>query len=95
MAIADKSEQRKISDLVKQILAAKKRTPEADTTALDREIDRLVYQLYDLTPEEIAFVEAFVNLRAIMYQQFAPNCTSSLHRKCASDLQPKCTTPSW
>ena len=57
MAIADKSEQRKISDLVKQILAAKKRTPEADTTALDREIDRLVYQLYDLTPEEIAIME--------------------------------------
>ena len=30
---------------------------EADTTALEREIDRLVYELYDLTPEEIAVVE--------------------------------------
>ena len=26
-------------------------------TALEREIDRLVYELYDLTPEEIAVVE--------------------------------------
>jgi hypothetical protein len=28
-----------------------------DTTALEREIDQLVYQLYDLTAEEIAVVE--------------------------------------
>ena len=46
-----------MSYMVKQILAVKKRTPEADTTALEREIDRLVYQLYDLSPEEIALVE--------------------------------------
>jgi hypothetical protein len=31
--------------------------PAADTTALEREIDQLVYNLYDLTPEEIAIVE--------------------------------------
>jgi type I restriction-modification system DNA methylase subunit len=46
-----------IAQLVKRILAVKKRDPEADTTALEREIDQLVYQLYDLTPEEIAIVE--------------------------------------
>ena len=34
-----------------------KRDPKADTTALEREIDQLVYQLYDLTPKEIAIVE--------------------------------------
>jgi hypothetical protein len=28
-----------------------------DTTALEREIDRLVYELYGLTEEEIAIVE--------------------------------------
>ena len=28
-----------------------------DTTAWEREIDRLVYELYDLTKEEIAIVE--------------------------------------
>jgi len=38
-------------------LAAKKRDPGADTTALEREIDQRVYLLYGLTPEEIASVE--------------------------------------
>ena len=42
---------------MERILAAKWRDPKADTTALEREIDRLVYELYDLTPEEIAVVE--------------------------------------
>ena len=28
-----------------------------DTTALQREMDRLFYKLYDLTPEEIKLVE--------------------------------------
>ncbi len=30
---------------------------ETQITATDRQIDRLTYQLYDLTPEEIAIVE--------------------------------------
>jgi len=42
---------------VDRILAAKERDPEADTAALEREIDRLVYELYGLTEEEIAIVE--------------------------------------
>lgn len=55
--VADKTKQQEIATLVLQILAAKKRDPKADATALEQEIDRLVYQLYDLTPEEIAIVE--------------------------------------
>jgi len=43
--------------LVDAILSAKKKNPSADTSALEQEIDRLVYQLYDLTEEEIAIVE--------------------------------------
>jgi hypothetical protein len=39
-----------------KILATKKRDPEANTTAWEREIDRLVYKLHDMTPEEIALV---------------------------------------
>ena len=31
--------------------------PQADTTALEREIDRLVYDLYGLTEDEIKIVE--------------------------------------
>lgn len=46
-----------IISLVDRILAAKKRDPKADTTALEHEIDQLVYKLYDLTPEEIDIVE--------------------------------------
>jgi hypothetical protein len=38
-------------------LAAKKRNPEADVSALEGEIDQLVYKLYGLTKEEIAVVE--------------------------------------
>ena len=35
----------------------KKYNPSADTSALESEIDRLVYQLYGLTDEEIKIVE--------------------------------------
>ena len=40
-----------------RILAVKQRDAEADTSALEREIDELVYALYGLTPEEIQIVE--------------------------------------
>ena len=43
--------------LVDQILSAKCENPQADTSELEREIDRLVYELYGLTEEEIAVVE--------------------------------------
>jgi len=39
------------------ILTIKKANPQADTTALEAEIDQLVYELYGLTEEEIAIVE--------------------------------------
>ncbi len=54
---ADKDQQRPIVQLVGRILAAKQRDAEADTSALEREIDQLVYALYALTPEEIKIVE--------------------------------------
>ena len=43
--------------LVNIILAAKKENPAADTAALEREIDLLVYGLYVLTEEEIGVIE--------------------------------------
>ena len=46
-----------IITLVDRIIAAKKVNPLADTTTEEREIDRLVYELYGLTDEEIAIVE--------------------------------------
>lgn len=44
-------------DKVDQILALKKDNPEADTTALEREIDFMVYELYGLSEEEIEIIE--------------------------------------
>jgi hypothetical protein len=53
--------------LVEQILDAKKQPPsspfskgelpDADTSALEQQIDKMVYELYGLTQEEIEIVE--------------------------------------
>ena len=48
---------KQIEALVDKILADKKENPNADTSELEREIDMLVYKLYDLTEEEIMMVE--------------------------------------
>ena len=52
-----KSEQQPFIDKVDQILALKKDNPTADTTALEHEIDLMVYELYGLSEEEIGIVE--------------------------------------
>jgi len=54
--IADEKTQQPFITLVAQILAAKKKDPSADTSALEKQIDEMVYVLYGLTPEEIAIV---------------------------------------
>jgi type II restriction/modification system DNA methylase subunit YeeA len=46
-----------IESLVDQILARKRGNPNADTRDLERDIDQLVYRLYDLSPDEIRLVE--------------------------------------
>jgi len=46
-----------IEALVDSILAAKKDNPQANTQEQERQIDQMVYQLYDLTEEEIRIVE--------------------------------------
>ncbi|MBW6459397.1 MAG: Eco57I restriction-modification methylase domain-containing protein [Bacteroidales bacterium] len=43
--------------LVEQILNIKKSDPLTDTSALESEIDRLIYELYGLTEDEITIVE--------------------------------------
>jgi hypothetical protein len=55
---APPEKQKAVERLVDRILAAKQRDAEADTSALEREIDELVYALYGLTPEEKALVQA-------------------------------------
>ena len=44
--------------LVSQILLKKKSNPSADTSFLEYEIDKFVYQLFNLTSEEIAVIES-------------------------------------
>jgi adenine-specific DNA-methyltransferase len=55
-----KPDQQSIIEIVNQILALKKEKPTSDTTDLEAKIDQLVYQLYELTEEEIAIVEGSV-----------------------------------
>jgi hypothetical protein len=57
IVVPDKKIETKFEDKVDQILSLKKDNPEADTTALEREIDEMVYALYGLSEEEIAIVE--------------------------------------
>ncbi len=51
-------QQQPFIDKVDQILSLKNDNPTADTLALEREIDEMVYALYGLTEEEIAIVES-------------------------------------
>ncbi|GAA9851990.1 class I SAM-dependent DNA methyltransferase [Helicobacter pylori] len=47
----------KITDCAQAILEAKEKDPKANTQELEKEIDALVYQLYNLTDEEIKIIE--------------------------------------
>ncbi|GAA9546182.1 hypothetical protein HpHA40_00770 [Helicobacter pylori] len=47
----------KITDCTEAILEAKEKDPKANTQKLEKEIDALVYQLYNLTDEEIKTIE--------------------------------------
>jgi hypothetical protein len=47
-----------LDSLSSEVINLKKLRPENDSSALEAQIDRLVYQLYGLTDEEIALVEA-------------------------------------
>lgn len=57
MPEATHSQQQLIIDLVDSVLAKKKQNPQADTSVEENAIDKLVYQLYGLTEEEINLLE--------------------------------------
>ena len=54
---ATKVQQQPIIDSVSQILSLKKQSPQADISALEQQIDLLVYDLYGLTEDEIKIIE--------------------------------------
>jgi hypothetical protein len=60
LAIPDRPTDEKISILVNQILEAKQTNPEAEINSLEKELDNAVYQLFEMTEEEIAIVEGTV-----------------------------------
>jgi len=55
-----KIEEKNLERIVNDIINIKKQNPSANTTDLESQIDQLVYQLYELTPEEINIVEGSV-----------------------------------
>lgn len=55
-ASPDKEHVESLHNLAKQIIQTKK-NGEMDTALLEKDIDRVVYSLYDLAPEEINFIE--------------------------------------
>jgi adenine-specific DNA-methyltransferase len=55
--IISTSQQKSIITMVEKILETKRLNPLTDTTDLEAEIDQLVYQLYELTEEEISTIE--------------------------------------
>ncbi|GAA4424113.1 hypothetical protein GCM10023188_03580 [Pontibacter saemangeumensis] len=60
-----------ITSLVKQILNIKQADAAADTSALESEIDLLVYRLYRLTYDEVLLVEPDFALSRAAYESAA------------------------
>jgi hypothetical protein len=58
LKMISKETQKPVISLVDQILTLKKTNPQADTSQWEEEIDELVYQLYELTAEEIEVVKS-------------------------------------
>ncbi|PZX61147.1 N-6 DNA methylase [Algoriphagus ratkowskyi] len=57
IVVANIKEQNEISILVEKIIVSKNNDMQSDTIDLENQIDQLVYQLYDLTEEEIEVIE--------------------------------------
>lgn len=52
-----KNQQKQFIKIVDEIITIKRNETNADTSALEKQIDALVYKLYDLTEEEIKIIE--------------------------------------
>lgn len=61
-------EQQPFITLVDRILAAKQQAPAADLSALERQIDLMVYTLYGLTDDEVQIIDPEFALSAEEYQ---------------------------
>ena len=59
IAKANPTDQHTIENLVSRIIAVKHNDPKADTYDLEKQIDCLVYKLYELTEQEIQIIEEY------------------------------------
>ena len=55
--VASLTEQQLIVTLIEKIITAKRISPQISIEKLEREIDQIVYKLYDLTDTEIKIIE--------------------------------------
>ena len=58
IAIGTKEQQDEIALKVESILIVKAKNKQLDVSSIEKEIDRLVYSLYELSEEEIKIVES-------------------------------------
>ena len=54
---ANREQDNLITSLIDRIVIKKQNNPNSDISSLEKEIDTIAYQLYNLTPEEIAIIE--------------------------------------
>jgi len=68
--MVDKSLNIALEKIVNKILTAKKDDPNADTSELEKQIDHLVYKLYQLTYNEVKIIDPEFALTEQEYLDF-------------------------
>jgi adenine-specific DNA-methyltransferase len=58
--VPTEQQEKEIVDMVDQVLVLNKKSPTVDASELEDRLDQLVYQLYELTDEEIGVIEAAI-----------------------------------
>jgi len=62
IALSSKEKQRGIAKVVDEIINIRKHNPSEDTSILEKRIDALIYDAYNLTPEEQMVIESSCSL---------------------------------
>lgn len=60
IVVASKEKQEEVAALVDNIIKIKKNNSSIDTSSIENQIDKIVYELYGLNEEEIAIIEAAI-----------------------------------
>lgn len=68
VVVGEKEQCQHIQDIVNQILSAKQSDPSTDTTALEDEIDFMVYKLYGLTYDEVLVIDPEIPISREQYE---------------------------